>query len=80
MRRRDTLAVHNERVKQTVTILNAIAVAFFGLGVARPMIDGAVPATSMIAIHLGVAVTAVVAVYMVLGQLKTDDVKKETDR
>ena len=80
MRRRDDLAIHNERVKLAVTILNAIAIAFFGLGVARPLIDGDVAITPMIVVHFVVAVAAVRVAYVVLGQLKTDDVEKETDR
>lgn len=80
MRRRDDLAIHNERVKLAVTILNAIAIAFFGLGVARPLIDGDVPITLLISVHFVVAVAAVRVAYIVLGQLKTDEPEKEKDR
>ena len=77
MRRRDDLAIHNERVKLAVTILNAIAIAFFGLGVARPLIDENVTITPMIVLHFAVAGVAVRGAYMVLGQLKMDRPDKE---
>jgi hypothetical protein len=81
MRRRDDLAIHNERVKLFVTVSNAVGLAFFGLGFARPLADGAVPITPMIAVHLTVAVAAAAAAYIALGQLKTDDAtNRETDR
>ena len=80
MRRRDDLAIHNERVKLVVTILNAVGLAFFGLGVARPLADGTVPITPMIAVHLTVGVAAVATAYIVLGQIKTDDEADEETR
>lgn len=80
MRRRDDLAVHNERVKLYVTISNAIGLAFFGLGVARPLADGTVPVTSWVIVHLAVAVLMVGNAYIALGHLEAEesDLKKET--
>ena len=82
MRRRDDLAIHNERVKLYVTISNAVGLAFFGLGVARPLADGAVPITPWVVLHLAVAVVMVGNAYIALGQLETDktDTDKETRR
>ena len=81
MRRRDDLAIHNERVKLIAAISTAVGLAFFGLGFARPLADGTVPITPMIAVHLTVGVVAVATAYLVLGQLKTDDeADKEANR
>lgn len=82
MRRRDDLAVHNERVKLYVTISNAVGLAFFGLGVARPLADGAVPITPWVFLHFVVGVVMVANAYIALGRLETDGAKpgKETDR
>ena len=81
MRRRDDLAVHNERVKLYVTISNAVGLAFFGLGVARPLADGAVPITPLVLLHLVVGVVMVANAYLALGRLETDEARsgKETD-
>ena len=86
MRRRDDLAIHNERVKLVVTILNAVGLAFFGLGVARPPCgrhradhaDDRRPSHGRCRGRVGVAVVA--TAYFVLGQLKTDDEADEETR
>ena len=82
MRRRDPLATHNERVKLYVTISNAVGLAFFGLGVARPLADGDVAITPWLLLHLAVAVVMVANAYIALGRLETDDkdADKETRR
>ena len=73
MRRRDDLAVHNERVKLYVTISNAVELAFFGLGVARPLADETVPITFWVAVYLAVAVLMVGNAYIALGRLEAED-------
>ena len=73
MRRRDDLAIHNERVKMIATILNAAGLAFFGLGFARPLVDDDVKVTPMVAVFLIVAICAWNAAFMVLGQLEADN-------
>ncbi|ETX13166.1 hypothetical protein OCH239_12920 [Roseivivax halodurans JCM 10272] len=80
MRRRDDLAVHNERVKLYVTISNAVGLAFFGLGVARPLADGTVPVTAWVICHLAVAGVMVGNAYISLGRLETEaqDLDRET--
>ena len=80
MRRRDDLAVHNERVKLYVSISNAVGLAFFGLGVARPLADGSVPITFWVIGHLAVAVVMVGNAYIALGRLEAEesDPDKET--
>ena len=73
MRRRDDLAIHNERVKLYVTISNAIGLAFFGLGVARPLADASVPITPWLIFHFAIAVVMVGNGYIALGRLEAED-------
>jgi len=40
MRRRDPLAIHNERVKLRAGFLNALAIGFLGFAFLRPLIEG----------------------------------------
>jgi hypothetical protein len=40
MRRRDSLATHNERVRQRAQFLNALSLGFLGFAVLRPLIEG----------------------------------------
>lgn len=80
MRRRDDLAVHNERIKMFATILNAAGLAFFGLGFARPLVDQTVARTPSIVLFLIVAFTMWSFAYITLGQLKMGDPEKEADR
>ena len=77
MRRPDDLATHNERIKMAATIFNAGGLAFFGLGFARPLVDDTVPITPRVLLFLAVAVAVWAIAYMILGQLKTDEPKKE---
>ena len=78
MRRRDDLAIHNERVKLYVTISNAVGLAFFGLGVARPLADATVPITPWLILHLALAVLTVGNAYLALGRIETED--SDTER
>lgn len=79
MRRRDDLAIHNERTKLIATIATAIGIAFFGLGFARPIVDDTVAFTPMAAVSFVVGVVGVACAYLVLGYLKTDEAEqKET--
>ena len=80
MRRRDDLAVHNERVKWGATTVNAVALAVFALGFARPLIDDAVPRTAMMGVYLVVSIALGGCAFYILGQLKTDDGKEGTGR
>lgn len=79
MRRHDDLATHNERTKMFATIFNAGGMAFFGLGVARPLIEGHWDRLFSIMFSLAISGIAFRVAYVVLGQLKTDDLEKETD-
>jgi hypothetical protein len=46
-------------VKLYVTISNAVGLAFFGLGVARPLADGVAPITAWVLLHFFVGVVMV---------------------
>lgn len=79
MRRRDDLTVHNERVKLYVTISNAVGLAFFGFGVARPLVDGTVPITFWLVVHLAVSVVMVANAYIALGRLEVEETEPEKE-
>ncbi len=42
MRRRDPLAVHNERTRIFASFLNAIGLGFIGFALLRPLVEGTV--------------------------------------
>ena len=79
MRRRDDLAVHNERVKWIASTSNAIGLAVFALGFARPLIDDAVPKTAMMGVWIVVALGTALGSFYMLGQLQTDKAEEEKD-
>ena len=80
MRQRDDLAVHNERVKFYVNISNAVGLAFFGLGVARPLVDATVPITFWVIVYFAVSILMGANAYIALGGLQKDatDLNRET--
>ena len=77
MRRRDDLAIHNERVKLIAAISTAVGLAFFGLGFARPVVDDTVPSTPMAAFSVLIGVVGVAGAYIALGYLRTDKPKAD---
>ena len=72
MRRRDDLAVHNERVKLGATTSSAVGLGFFGLGFVRPLIDDPASLTLLSVVYAMVGVMGIGGAYIALGYLETD--------
>ena len=77
MRRRDDLAIHDERVNLIAAISTAVGLAFFGLGFARPVVDDTVPSTPTAAFSVLIGVVGVAGACIALGTLKTDKPKAD---
>lgn len=53
LRRRDPLLVHNERMKLLAGFFNAVALGFIGFGLLRPLVEGSVVLSPVLAIWIG---------------------------
>lgn len=72
MRRRDRLAAFNERAKLAANSVNAVGLAFIGLGFVRPIVDTATELTWNTAGYLATGLALHAVAHYIVGQVETD--------
>ena len=72
MRRRDELAIHNERMKLIASFFNAMAIGLIGFALLRPLVEAVAPVTLATVWWSVVAFAFHLAAHYVLGKLEKE--------